>query len=301
MKTARTRRVRLAALLLIGAAGCGGARSAPAPDGVDAKAPAGTWHTRLAYHVRSTGPMGLVLDTQAFVSVDQPAACRLERGVPAGCTAAGPARSQGHVYAEGQFGDGSGVQETYRKSISWSAPSISGMQVNASLPAPSHVGAGPATSIDLQGTVQGVARQVVNGPGGGATRDGVSVAQPRHTRAGDASGKDPFELKLSFDPSPGQPSAPQSGDLPQRTRDALNKPNGEFDLAVLGTLVGAETGHGPAGQAWLCYTRALSGQDEAGTGSGAPIAIEVGYCGWLTQGSDAWAPRQLPPSDRTAP
>ena len=299
MTTVQTTSVRLAALLLIGAAGCGGTCTAPAAHATDARAPVGTWHTRLAYHVRSTA-MGLVLDTQAFVTADQPAACRPEGGLPADCTSAGPARSQGHVYAEGQFGDGSGLQETYRKSMSWSAPSAAGMQVNASLPASSHVGAGLATSIDLQGIVQGVARQVFNGPGGGATRDGVSVAQPRHTRAGDASGRDPFELKLSFEPSPGQPSAPQSGDLPQRMRDALNKPDGEFDLAVLGTLVGAETGHGPAGQAWLCYTRSLAGQQRGGREPGDQITIEVGYCGWLTQGSDTWAPPHLPPSDRAA-
>jgi hypothetical protein len=295
MRTTDSMRARLAALLLTGSAACGFAQAQ-----AGAKPPAGTWHTRLAYHVRSTGPTGLLLDTQVFVTVDQPAACRLERAASADCTAAGPARSQGHVYAEGQFGDGSAVQETYRKKLSWTAPAADGMRVNAGLPAPSHVGTGLAASIDLQGMVQGVARQVANGAGGSAARDRVSVAQPRHTRPGDASGRDPFELKLSFDPDPGQPSAPQPGDLPQRMRDALNRPEGEFDLAVLGTLIGAETGYDAGGHAWLCYTRKLAGAGAAAA-PGAQMTIEVGYCGWLTQGADTWAPKQLPPPDRDAP
>jgi hypothetical protein len=163
------------------------------------------------------------------------------------------------------------------------------------------VGSGLSTAIELHGYVQGVAREVVNSPDGTFTQAYVNTAQPFHTHKGGASGKDPFELKLSFDPSPGQASAPASGNLPQLIRDALNKPNGELALAAGGgRMIGAETVYGPKGRVSLCYTRKLVAQDGSGQAPGGSMTIEVSYCGWLTQGADTWAPQGLPPTDRGA-
>ena len=233
------------------------------------------------------------MQTQAFVSAEQPANCQVLDDRNVDCEAQGVVSATGHVTATGHASDGAKVDETYQKSANAPGASSSGaLSVSLTPPRPSFAGPGLSSDITISGTLKGVARAVIQGQ---ATQDRVSLAQPIHTSAGDGASGDPLQISLKFDASPGTPSAQPATGLPDHLRDALNKPNGELGLALGGLFLGAQPVIGPGSRVSVCYTRKLSGQ--GGVESSGTVTIDIDYCGWLSTKDDNWVPRNLPAAD----
>jgi hypothetical protein len=212
---------------------------------------AGTWHTRVAYQIKVVTDPNVVRLTQAYVTAEQPARCQVGKDTIY-CKPAGTSLGVGHIYATGSIHAGSRLDETYQKSAH--APGVASagsLHVTTIPPRPSFVGQGVSTEVTISGFLQGVARSALQG--GTARLGGVGAAQPIHTLAGDAARGDPFQIKLRFEPTPGEPSVPIKIGSSDRMREALNLPDGEVGLAMGGQFVGVSPTFGPDGQVSVCY------------------------------------------------
>jgi len=288
----RRHRVRVLAMLFVAAAVPGAAAAAPAWTPAVADAPC-TWHVRLAYHYREAGLQG-TRDTQVLLNLEAPLLCA-GSGTPARFAPGAAVAVRGRARLTGNVPHAGGppqLRDTYDKTLAWPAVDAAGaLLASIELPAPSFVGEGYATQVNVSGLALGTQQSAVADPAA-AARDAAAAGKQRALQAAidPASASDRLDLALYFDPLPGTPSDPAGAiaQVPQRTAEALNVPGGEAALAYKGHLYGARTNYNADGSYSICYQRSLALP---------PAALDVDFCGWLTRAGQDWVPEHLPQLD----
>ena len=293
--TARIRRARAAAALLLAAALAPGVLRAAQPDSPDANC---TWHVRLAYHYREAGPNG-TRDTQLQLSLEAPLRCT-GSGAQLHLAPAGRERARGRARLSGNVPHTGGppdLRDVYDAAFIWPAEQGAGAPSPApviELPAPSFVGDGLATRLTITGAAAGAPLGTVRDPAA-AARDAAAAGDPRglHAVIDPPATEGRLDVALTFDPLPGTPSDPMGAvaQVPQRTAEALKALGGEAILAFKGHLYGAQTRRNPDGSFSIRYQRSLAL---------APAALDIDFCGWLTRSGQDWVPEDLPPLDPPA-